>query len=379
MRILNHTENLLFYDGPQVFIAVDQIGAQYICMLVQETGDIDKYLCAQISDSRVASLVLGEIDLREIYKSPEIAELYVAESKPKEPTRLVATLISEVPPDWFPDPGFFLRIEIPPSVKVVQEAYARRRAIIQCSLNPPESREESKITAEHLSRAVRLIQRLVKYAYGKALRVKDQPAKEIIATAKNYELEVFAFSPGSFTVHLQSSVPADLFGYAEVSKALSVIDSISERIDDPEEAVKQVAQFGGHFATAYKDLLEFITKTETPIEYEWSMPERKTSTRYKITTAQAAPVYEEIIKRVEIEIVGIKLVGKLTKVDEKYKTWRLISEEDKLEYTGSSEIDLAGLIIETQRYEFLCEERLEEERGTGKEITKLYLKSYRSL
>lgn len=75
----------------------------------------------------------------------------------------------------------------------------------------------------------------------------------------------------------------------------------------------------------------------------------------------------------------MKLIGILTKVDEKYKKWRLVSEEDKREYAGSTEIDLAGLTIETQRYEFLCEERLEEEKGTGREITKLYLKSYRVL
>ncbi|MCK4223830.1 MAG: hypothetical protein KAX39_01535 [candidate division Zixibacteria bacterium] len=380
-RILDHSESLLFYDGPQLFIAVDRLGTKYVCLLVEESEDIDKYLCVAISNSRVESLALGELDLRTIYESPEMDELFVAESKPEEVTRLQATpiAISDVPKDWFPDAGFFLSIEKPSGVQVVEEARTRRRAIIQCRLNPPESRGEPKITAEHLSQAVKLIQRVVKHAYGKALRGMDQSAKEMIAALKNYELEVFAFSPGSFTVHLQSSIPADLFGHVEVSRALEIIDSISERIDDPDEAVKIVAQFGGRFATAYKHLLEFITKTETAIEYEWSMPERRTSTRYRITTVQAEPLYEEIIKRVGIEIEERKLIGRLTKVDEKYENWRLVSEADEREYTGRSEIDLAGLIIETQRYEFVCEERLEEEKGTGREITKLYLKSYKAL
>ena len=61
------------------------------------------------------------------------------------------------------------------------------------------------------------------------------------------------------------------------------------------------------------------------------------------------------------------------------KTWRIINEEDDKEYNGESETELAGLIIETQRYKFVCEERLEEERGTGKEFSKLYLISLQTI
>jgi hypothetical protein len=176
---------------------------------------------------------------------------------------------------------------------------------------------------------------------------------------------------------MQSAVPADLFGYAHVSKAFEIIDEINESIGDPNEAVKMVAELGGHFSTAYKDLLKFIIEAETPIEYEWAMPEKKSTSIHKISTYHAKPLYEEIIKRDDIEVEEITLIGRLTKVDIKYKTWRLLSDEINREYHGTSDINLAGLVIESRRYEFFCEERLEEERGTGKEITKLYLKSYR--
>lgn len=246
IRNLEHLENLLYYDGPQLFVAVDQLGTKYICTLSKESDNMDEYLCVPVSNSRIESLVSGEVDLRTIYKSPETEELFVAESKPAELAKLQARPISinDIPPDWFPDPGFFLKIEKPPSVEVIQEAHGRHRAIIQCRLNPPESREEPKITAEHLSQAVKHIQRIVKYAYGKALREMGQTAEVISTPEKNYELEIFAFSKGSFTVHLQSSEPADLFGFVEISRAFEIIDSISKRIDDPNEAVKQVAQFG---------------------------------------------------------------------------------------------------------------------------------------
>ena len=125
--------------------------------------------------------------------------------------------------------------------------------------------------------------------------------------------------------------------------------------------------------------MKFITDTETPIDYAWTTPESKPPKHYKISTKQARPVYEEITRRIKLEGEEVRLVGNLSKVDKKYGKWRLISEDDQKEHTGSSDIDLAGLTIGTERYEFVCEERLEEERGTGREKTVLYLRSFRKL
>jgi len=381
MRVLDHLQTVLYYDVPQVFIAGDQLGTRYVCMLVEEGNEVDKYLCVPASAHRLNSLFSGELDLRSLYESPETDELYVVNTSPDGLSAMSVTALdlNDVSQDWFPDPGLFIGIERLPDIQVIEEALRRQRAIIHCKLSPPESRDEPKITAEHLGQAVRLFQRLVKHAYRKALKGLDDASRQLLSEPRNYELEIFAFSPGSFTLHMQSAVPADLLGYVQISKALEIIDSISERIDYPDEAVDIVAAFGGHFATAYKDLLRFITETETSIEYEWSIPERRASNRYRISTAQAAPLYKEMIKRVEIEVEEIRLVGRLTKVDKKLRTWRLVSEDDQKEYSGSSEVDLSGLVIQTQRYEFLCDARLEEERSTGREKTKLFLKYYRAL
>ena len=378
MHILNHTETLIYYDGIQLFLAEDQLGTKYICMLVEEGEKADKYICAPSSKSRIETLLVGDLDLRSVFKAPEIEELCIVEAASGDLTNLYTTslMLKDLPANWLPEPSFYLDIEKPPDIKVVEDAYRRKRAIIHCSLKPPEARVESKITVEHLSQAVKLIQRLVKHAYQKSLREADTATKKEFIAPEYYELEVYAFSPGSFNVHMQSSIPADFFGYVQVSRAFEIIDSINELIDKPEQAVKEIAHFGGHFATAYRDFLNFINKTGTSVEYEWTMPKRKTSSHYKISVRQAKPLYEQIIERVDIGLEEVRLIGKLTKVDEKLETWRLVSEEDKKEYSGTSKVNLAGLIIETQRYEFICEEVLEEERGTGREITKLYLKSF---
>lgn len=380
MRLLDYQETLVFYDGPQLFIAKDQLGAAHICLLVKQEEEADTYLCVPASHTRIHALVEGTIDLREVFSSPEVPELSTIVSKRGVLIGLPATPIvqEQIPPKWFPEPGFILAIPAIPDIQLIKEAAARKRAVIHCSLNPPEASEESKITAEHLAQAVKLVQRVVMHAYKRAIRGVVVSTKELTQPV-NYELEVFAFSPGSFTLHMQSSTLADLIGNVPISRAFKIMDSITDLVDDPEKALPKVAEIGGHFASAYKDLLYFITDNNTSLQYEWTMPELPSTIKRRISTSAAKPLYDALTARVDIGREEKRLVGKLTKVDEKLKTWRLTSSKEPGEYQGSSEVDLAGLIIETQAYEFICEERLEEERGTGREITKLYLKSFRSL
>jgi hypothetical protein len=378
--MFQYKEPLLFYDGLQIFIAEDQFYSKYICTLVDQSEEKDIYLCVPISPSRLSAIMHGTIELREIYTNTESNELFTVEAQTDLLRDLPASPMSpqELPANWLPETGFFLNIERSDNL-VIAESVERQRAIIHCHLNPPEAQSEAKILADNLSQATKLVQRLIKYAFRRSLTSLEKNLRDQLSTPDNYQLEVFAFSRGSFTLHLQSALPADLVGYVEITKALQIIDRVTSLVATPNATVEQVAQLGGHFATAYKDLLKFISDVDTPFEYEWSTPETRRSVHRRISSSQAKPLYDALVERTDIGSESIVLIGKLTKVDEKLKTWRIINEEDDKEYNGESETELAGLIIETQRYKFVCEERLEEERGTGKEFSKLYLISLQTI
>lgn len=382
MRKLSYCDSLVFYDVLLVYIAEDQFTTKYVCTLIEQTEAHDKYLCSPVSNSRLARLLEGSLELRQIYVDPESDEMLVVESPNGELQDLTGRSVfrEQILPEWLPQSGFFLHLEKPPNIEVVREAHSRSRAVIHYRLDPPEARTETKISAENLSQATKLIQRLVKHAFRRAVRGLDKEnKKDTMTLSENYQLEVFAFSPGSFTLHMQSAASADLLGYVQISKALEIIDKVTSLATTPDETVNEVSQLGAHFATAYKDVLKFISDTESHLEYEWAVPEKQTTTKRRISSVQAKPLYEALIQRTDIGKEMVRILGKLTKVDEKLRTWRLVNEEDGQEYSGSSEIELAGLIIETQRYEFFCEERLEEERGTGKEFTRLFLLNYNRL
>lgn len=383
--MLKHSRTLVYYDGPEVLVAEDPLGTKHLCVLVEVDETSDTFVCVPISAARLEEFMLRTIDLRSLIESPETDELLKAVTSEADYSQLIAGSIevSEVPPEWLPAPGFFLPAPHPAESLVAAEAQQRNRAVLHCSLNPPESRGETKISALHLGQALKLMQRLVKHAYSRSIVEMDSELRQLISLEPFHQLEVFAFSEGSFTVHMQSAVPADLVGYVQVARAFELIDKVTALVDNPDAAVDLVAELGGWFATAYRDLMEFISEVDTPLSYEWAMPETPTSRHQAISTAQARPLYEALSARVDIGVEYVHLVGRLTKVDEKYGTWRLKTVEDGKERSGKldpdASVDLSGLVIGTELYEFQCEERLEEERGTGRESAQLYLISHRKL
>jgi hypothetical protein len=244
-----------------------------------------------------------------------------------------------------------------------------------CTLNPPEAQHESKISVENLIEGIGLYQRVLKYAYQKALlslkRMNDV-LREILIAPQNYQLEVTGVSDGSFTIHMQTVADADLLGYSNIARALEIVDAITNNIADTEKAFNIISGYSGHFATAYKDLLKFIIDKGVPFSYEWSMPQFQKGISGKIIPRQAKPLYEVLTKRTEVGIEQKKFVGKFTRLD-KSGAWKLLSEDDQQEYSGTSDLPLAGTVFLTQRYSLICEEKLFVDPITHREIPKLHL------
>lgn len=69
---------LVWYDGAQLFLGIDQLGNSYICLLVEQEG-ID-YLTVRVNYRVLKSLLSGKIDLRELYLNPPKEEYYFVNS-----------------------------------------------------------------------------------------------------------------------------------------------------------------------------------------------------------------------------------------------------------------------------------------------------------
>ena len=65
-------KTLEYYDVPQILVAADATGTNYLCTLYQnDTESGYHYLAVQISEARLAAFEGGQFDLRDAYTHPE--------------------------------------------------------------------------------------------------------------------------------------------------------------------------------------------------------------------------------------------------------------------------------------------------------------------
>lgn len=67
---------LVYNDSPQLFLAKDQIGANYLCMAIESESQFSEYFTIPISFEKLNKLIKGEIDLRTAFSESEIGIWY---------------------------------------------------------------------------------------------------------------------------------------------------------------------------------------------------------------------------------------------------------------------------------------------------------------
>lgn len=382
-RPLKQTQTLLYFDGPILIVATDPVETKYLCMLIEQLEERDEFVCAPVSDLRLTEFEQGRLDLLRIFESPEMDELYAGsiEHSADEPSFAVE-LVQQIPEHWYPKEGFFLKPRKVSEAATI-EAKERDKAVIHLAFNPPEARDELRIEAQHLASGLQVFQNLVKHAYNRSIRPLSRATRDLLTDPSNYQMEVFGFSSGSFTVTMQSKVPADWTGQVNIEKALNLVDDAIAASSELERALSFLNEHAGHFLTAYRDLLEFIVENDSPLKYEWSTPEFSADRRRAISVNVATELHDMLTSQKSMTAELVTLIGVVTAVSTDNDSWTLLNEEDNTHYSGKiapeSSVQLGGITVETERYRFECEERLQEFTATGKEKVERLLLYYTKL
>lgn len=382
-RTLIPRDILVYYDGPELFVGIDQVGARYICLLAESNDTLERYLCAPISAERLSNFIIGKVDLLDIFKEPEIDEIYtvVVEDSSVTEVSMQPISFSDLHADWLPEKGFFFEQEAMPTDLVVQEACYRNKGIVHLALNPPEARgEETKINSITLADTVKQFQTLVKFAYKRALSSLKANLRKKYEAAENYELEVFSFSPGSFKLHMQTKVSGDFAVYTELFRAMGKIDELMQAVEDPEHALEILKQNKGHLIGSFRKFLALIIEKDIPLYYEWTTPSQCKPVKKSISRETAQPIYELLLATQELDKEQKEFFGTFTMTNVEAGLWTILNEEDNKHYSGrideETPVNLIGISMGDTRYRIICEERIEEETVSGKEKTHYFLISY---
>ena len=373
--------SLYFYDGIQVFDAVDAIGGNYLGLLVEELSDSKgRYLVVGISSEDIRNFRLGQLDLRSLIVKWAEPDWFTVEGLAACADALaLIPQTGSIPDDYLPSPGFVLQdaTTVSRADVVQQEALARHSVVMGLTLDPPESARGHVIRARKLGGLLLHVQSLLINAYARS--IKDWTASQRSAVDRDLapllNVAVPAL-PGSFRLILVPASAPDLFGGGDITKALEVVDEITSVSADPDETLVRVKKYRGHTASAYLHLLRFIAESDVSMKYAWAAPNRVGISERSITRSQAEALISILSASESIGTEQVVLIGHLRKVDLDAGTWRISVVEDNKDYSGKVRPGVSLSHLETDhKYKFVCDEEAEEVTGTGRETKTLYLTS----
>ena len=109
---LKFIEVIVFYEIPQVFVATDIFGANYLCLLYPYDDETCyKYLAVRISEKRLNLFKGQKIDLLSIYKKPEDNSYLDVIVRGANDILAIPLESIKVQPFMLPDEGFFCNYE----------------------------------------------------------------------------------------------------------------------------------------------------------------------------------------------------------------------------------------------------------------------------
>lgn len=371
---------LVYYDAPEICLASDAIGTKYICILCDEKNGDLKYLSVSISNDRLYLFYKNKYELREIFKFPEMGMWYtfIASTISTE-GYFELEMIDVIDENWLPDEGFVFE-----PYEIINEELARDTIKINKPLfdfDISQNGKTHKVSAEALAAMLSALQKTIKYGYRKAISEFKQEKRQLLDYISNYLVDVVAFQPGSLDVRLVSDSQSDLFGNSYIEYAFERLDQfLTPDIDDENDVIEVLRNQRGHLLTSYKQLLQIAYTNDIEIKYTWILPNMKTNKQKIINRIYAGKMLEIMNKRKELGIEEITITGYVMQADVDSKKWRMISEIENKEYIGESvDVSLSGIVLETQKYEFVCEEKTEESIVSEVEKNKYILKSLRMI
>jgi hypothetical protein len=156
--------------------------------------------------------------------------------------------------------------------------------------------------------------------------------------------------------------------------AFGLIERVLSFSAEPEKIAAALEGYKGHFVTNLIKLLRVASENKTYLKLSWAKPSFNHVRSISVEHRHISPLLALLTSKEEMLVETIILVGLLKKADVDSGAWRIKSDEDGKEYSGSineSSFSLSGLKTDS-RYTVECIERIEEAPFTGKETVNLY-------
>jgi len=362
---------LVYYDIPEIFIATDEVGTKFLCLLVDAELDSIIYISTPISSYRLTEFINGNEDLREIFTNPESNAIYSFEtiSEIIEARLLESSQISD---EFLPDAGFKYKKPLDENQLILNEALEKNNAIIHLAVS--DSNDNYSIDADDFGDIVKLYQVIIENCYKKEISRQNFKNKKSYYIPQNYKLRAFASSYSSFNLHMYSTSQVDLFGNSIIELALVKFEEITRDFDNSDNYIESLRTVKGHTISSLKKLVKKLIDCNIKIKHKWYSLGQENVHFSFVDKDKAVKIYEILTLSEELAEERKEFSGFFVQVDVDKGTWRIFNEEDGKEYSGEAQGDLLqGVTIKTEYYRIECLEIIEELKVAEKEKVKYIL------
>lgn len=376
-KILNISQILVYYDFPEIFLAKDNVGTNFLCLLVDANEDTTLYISTAISQSRLGAFINGQVDLRDIYLNPEINEWLIFHQV--DDVIKAETWKEEfLPEEYLPEPGFVFQKQLQGDELILNETIEKNNAIVHLAVS--DSNDNYSIDADNLGDIVKLYQVILENSFKKALMQHNYKDKKSVFIPPNYKLRAFASSYSSFNLHFYSTAQIDLFGNSIIEFGLSKFDEITGDFANEEDFINSLRTVKGHTISSLKKLVKKLIDNEIKIKHKWFAPNQEKVHLTIIDKAKAQKIYDILNLAEELAEETKTFIGYFVQVDVEKGTWRIYNIEDEKEYSGEANGDvLQGVTVKTRNYKIVCQEIIEELKVTEKERANYILQTIETI
>jgi hypothetical protein len=372
-KILNISQILVYYDFPEIFVAYDNVGTNYLCLLVSADNEQTNYISTAISSKRLSNFINGKVDLRDIFENPEI-EQWLFFDQVNEIIEAKEWESEILPNDFLPDQGFIYQKQTQGEELILNEVIERNNAVIHLAVS--DSEDNYSIDADNLGDIVKLYQTIIENSYKKALTQHNIKEKKSFYVPNNFKLRAFASSYSSFNLHLYSTSYRDLWGNAIIELGLEKFDEITKDFDNQDEFILALRTVKGHTLSSLKKLVKKLIDNDIKLKHKWFAPNQEKVHLTIIDKGKAEKIYEVLNLSEELTEETKTFIGYFVQVDVEKGTWRIYNLDDEKEYSGEAlGHTLQGVTVETINYKLTCQEIMEELKVTEKEKTKYILQT----
>ncbi|MFW5871885.1 MAG: DUF6575 domain-containing protein [bacterium] len=362
---------LVYYDIPEIFIATDEVGTKFLCLLVDVDNESILYISTAISANRLTEFINGRVDLREIFVSPESNLIY---SFDKISESIEANLFDreKLPEEYLPEVGFKYEKPLDENKLILNEALEKNNAIVHLAVS--DSNDNYSIDADDFGDIVKLYQVIIENSYKKEIARQSFKNKKAYYIPQNFKLRAFASSYSSFNLHMYSTSQVDLFGNSIIELGLSKFEEIIRDFDNDDEYIESLRTVKGHAISSLKKLIKKLIDCDIKIKHKWYSLGQENVHFSTINKTKAQKIYDILTLSEELAEERKEFEGYFVQVDVEKGTWRIYNIEDEKEYSGEAQYDLLqGVTVKTEIYKIDCLEIIEELKVAEKEKVKYIL------